>query len=212
MRTFLICTVFLLLPFSAFAENGGHYARRVSYRRGSETTRFAVAARFVHERVHSSGDCYECSVRNLLPEGRGAGYLFFTATEISRIRKTHVSDSLIALTAPIRTPEQSISPIPSLPFLIIDAKGRVLSRNPVWNACAHGQPVTPDLIRSNPDTILHRQRRIRTKRPMSCRDYHRGDIRVWTYADDHSIQLVLDKKGRLLGDPPVGYILKVRKN
>jgi hypothetical protein len=210
---FFLAFFLLLFPLTTYASVETHYAARVSARRGSETIRFAAAARFVHQHIYRGGGCYECSVRKLLPEGRGAAFLQLAATEVARITRKPVKNSLIALTAKLPAQKPSVLPRPVLRPMTVDAKGRIVSGNPVWNACVHGLPLTAALMRTNPDVIVHRQRRVRVIRPMSCRDYHRGDIRVWMFADDPSIELVLDKKGRLLGDPPAGYTLqKLNKN
>ncbi len=92
-------------------------------------------------------------------------------------------------------------------LLRIDPQGSVISSNPVWNACIRSSYLSPALLRSNQDVYEHRQGRIRVRIPFSCRDYHRGDLRVWQFPDDPSVQLVLDKRGRLLGDPPPEYVL-----
>lgn len=91
--------------------------------------------------------------------------------------------------------------------IALDAKGSVVSANPVWNACIRGLPLTAEFMKTNPDKILHRQGKTRIFKPKSCRDYHRGHLKIWSYPDA-PIQLVLDGRGRLLGDAPPGYWLQ----
>lgn len=210
--TFVFCL--LACPASVHAESGhrqSYYARQESVRRGSEIVRFAAAATFVHDRLYSDASenaAYLCSIKNLLPENRGAGFLRLASERIAVITGLTRQSALFSLTSgscdTVRTAlvvKRTFRP------LRIDAKGRVVSKNPVWNACIRGEPLTAAIMRTNPDVHHHRQGRIIVKIPLSCRDYHRGELRVWRFPDDPSVELVLDKRGRLLGDAPPGFVM-----
>ncbi len=90
--------------------------------------------------------------------------------------------------------------------LRVNKKGIVVSTNPVWNACVTGKKVSLGLIRANQDTYQHRQGAVEKDIPMTCRDYHRGDVNVWNHPDFPNLEITLDGKGRLIGDLPLGYI------
>ncbi len=88
----------------------------------------------------------------------------------------------------------------------MNKNGVVLSSNPVWNVCASGKPVSLGLIRSNTDTVSIRRGHMKKEIPMTCRDYHMGDVSVWSHPDFPGLAMTLDKKGRIVGGLPAGYI------
>jgi len=207
--------VFLLLfafPSVVHAYNYPYYAQHEGARKGSEIERFSAAARFVHERLYPARKDtaeYLCSISKLLPQNLGVSFLQSAAQKVSKISNLPEQYILIALTSdPCRKNVSLSRNPPAKPKLLeLDQKGSVVSSNPVWNACIRNTPMTGVFVRSNTDTFIHRQRSIIVKIPLSCRDYHRGQLKVWTYPDDPSVHLVLDSRGRLLGDAPIGYVL-----
>ena len=206
----LVCLVALFFPLGVSATSDPYYARH-SARQGSEVVRFMAAAHFLRDRVHPDpADLPElfCSLSRLLPEGRGAAFLTEVSTSLSLLLHMREQDIRISIIKAHCTPTKVAQPVRfQLKPLRLDTQGRVLSSNPVWNACIRGESLSLSFLRSNLDVYIHRQRRVRVRIPLTCRDYHRGDVRVWRFPEDPSVELVLDKKGRLLGDPPPEYVL-----
>lgn len=209
----LIAISLLIAPATAAKES--HYAQWQSFRRGNETARIRMAAAFLWTNTYENkGDVigFLCSIGLLLPENRGAAFLDKVADDIGFIVGAEAKVMKIRLlTGSCKKADIEKKMPVQQKALFIDAKGAVLSRNSVWNACIRGLPLTADFMKTNPDIFLHRQGRIRVFRRLTCRDYHRGDLRVWTFPDDPSIKLVLDKRGRMLGDPPAGYVIQKTK-
>ncbi len=215
MRTLLfafLLSACLLCPQDVLAD-GGHYATWRSSRRGSETQRIRAAAEFLWHwsgRNPAESDAVLCSMRKIVPADRDEGLKAIVIADISLILKRpkrDVAAFLLGNSCPdemMRLPKVSVTKM----IMFVDQKGAVLSSNPVWNACIRGLPLTASFMKRNPDTVEHRQRRIRVYRPLSCRDYHKGDVRAWRYPEDPSVELVLDDRGRLLGDAPQGYVLQ----
>lgn len=208
----LLCIMLCAGVSSAHAYGDAYYARSQSERRGSELERFIAAAEFSFERSHASDTDrseYFCALQRLLPQNRGGGFAYVVSQRLSTLLNldtTSVSIALVRARCDIATPVTFSNHSPPK-HLRIDSIGRVVSRNPVWNSCIRGTLLTPAQLRSNPDVFVHRQRSISVRIPYSCRDYHRGEVRSWIFPDDPSIELVLDARGRLLGDAPAGYIL-----
>lgn len=198
----------VVLTFPALAECSTYYAIHAA-RRGSELRRLVSASRFL---VGQNVDCVPCSIGRILSDDNGANVSSLLSKRIAEMTSLHEREVAVLLHLPrLKNSNQSPRRISSktlMKILKINRKGVIVSSNPVWNACIQNEPLTASFIKSNTDGAMHRQARVRVFRPYSCRDYHRGDLRLWRYPDDPSIELVLDKRGRLLGDPPVGYILQ----
>lgn len=201
----------IIFPCAVHAYENPYYAQN-GVRKASEIDRFTAAAAFVQQRLYPTRKDtakYLCSISKLLPENRGTGFLEIAVQRVSEISHLPEEYLFIAL-ASDPCPKITLT-IPRPPTkrrsLEIDKNGSVVSSNPVWNACIRNAPMTGVFVRSNTDTFIHRQRSIIVKIPFSCRDYHRGQLKVWAYPDDPSVHLVLDGRGRLLGDAPVGYVL-----
>lgn len=93
-------------------------------------------------------------------------------------------------------------------IVLVDQEGFAVSTNPVWNACVRGERVFVGFIHTNRDVYIHRQGRIRKEIPMTCRDYHRGNVSVWKHPDFLDAELYLDSKGKLLGVLTQGFIVR----
>ncbi len=93
----------------------------------------------------------------------------------------------------------------------LSVAGVVRSTNPVWNVCVSGHSIPLGLIRRNRDTYHYRRGHVKKEIPFTCRDYHRGDVSVWSHPDFPDLQLTLDSKGHLKGGIQEGYIA-VRDN
>lgn len=192
-----------------------YYALTRSIRRGSEVQRTVAAATFTWHKIYQSTNdrkAFICSIQNLLPDNRGAGFFTTVTSLIAVITDQNVQEFRIALVTTDCSPPpiQEPKPMP-LKTMFIDLSGRVISTNPVWNACTQGALLSAEFMKSNKDIIRIRQGSVRVERRLSCRDYHKGNIRVWKFADDQDVELYLDGRGRLLGDAPKGYVLKTVK-
>lgn len=93
----------------------------------------------------------------------------------------------------------------------LSSEGVVRSTNPVWNVCISGHSVSLGLIRHNRETYHYRRGHVKKEIPLSCRDYHTGDIAVWSHPDFPGLEVTLDAKGHLKGGIQQGYIA-VRDN
>jgi|GEM_PF-3972601 len=93
-------------------------------------------------------------------------------------------------------------------MIIVDTDGFVISRNPIWNSCTRSDRLLPSFLRSNPDTVTHRQGRIRVERPLSCKDYQVGIKNVWKHPDFLDVEVYLSTKGKLLGVLSSGYVIE----
>lgn len=202
----VVFIVALALP--GLAECSTYYATHAA-RRGSELRRLVSASRFLAEQ---NVDCVPCSIGLILSDENGANVSSLLSKRIAEIISLHEREVAVLLRLPRqKNSNQSPRRVSSkalMKILRVNRKGVIISNNPVWNACIQNEQLTALFVKSNTDGVMHRQARKRVFRPYSCRDYHRGDLRIWRYPDDSSIELVLDKRGRLLGDPPVGYILQ----
>lgn len=212
LRVTVLLACLVVLPSAAHARSFS------GSRRGSEIVRWSNAALFLWHASQGLPDVARgddgltdrersafCSLRRSIPNGRGGGFLSTLAQVTSSMldRDLHSADRfMIALTAPLdclQTPVPSFSrESPNIVFLPVDAYGFPHSSNPVWNACVRGQGLSIDLIRSNHDTFLHRQGRIRLQIPWTCRDYHRGSLNIWLYPDVPGSQVLLDSRGRFV--------------
>ncbi len=101
---------------------------------------------------------------------------------------------------------QAFAPAPKPVAVHVTREGVVVSTNSLWNACVTGQGITLELIRSNPDTVTHRQGRIAKVFQKTCRDYHPGSDNVWLHPDFTNLWMTLDTKGRIVGGLPIGYL------
>jgi hypothetical protein len=207
----IVCILVFLCPRVVHAERDMYYARHRSSRTGSEVTRFIAAASFLHDRLYREPVLrpqYFCSLSRLLPEDRGAAMLADIAETLSSVLKMDSQEIRVSIMkAHCSIPVSPRTVRLEQKQLRMDSRGRVLSSNAVWNACIRGENLTPAFLRSNSDAFIHRQGRVRVRIPLSCRDYHRGDLRVWQFPDDASVELVLDTHGKLLGDAPPDYYL-----
>ncbi len=88
----------------------------------------------------------------------------------------------------------------------LQKNGVVRSSNPVWNVCISGQPIRKGLIMKNTDVFEYRRGHLHMHIPFTCRDYHRGDLKVWKHPDFPNVELLLDGKGRLIGGVPFSFI------
>ena len=205
--------LFAAIPPRVQAYADPYYARGVAMRSGSEAVRILSAADFSLERAHH-GDIdstpYLCALQKLLPYERGPALRELLSLHVAPKIGMHPRDVSIALVraqCPQAMKRYSSRAV-RLKHLRVDRHGVVLTENPVWNACIRATPMSLSFLRSNTDTFLHRQRTVSVRIPYTCRDYHRGDPRVWTLpGGDLSSAVVLDSHGRLLGDAPVGYTL-----
>ena len=214
MITFTVLLSSLLVTKPAVA-NDSYYALTRSVRHGSEVKRTVAAATFTWHKIYQSTNdrkAFICSLKNLLPYNRGAGFFFTVTSAIAEITDRDPKDFRIALaTTDCRLPQSSTPVLKPLKTMYIDLKGRVISSNPVWNACTQGAPLSVDFMKSNKDIIRIRQGSVHTYRHVTCRDYHKGNVHTWKFADDPDVDLFLDARGRLLGDAPKGYVLKTVK-
>ena len=225
MRYFCFCTVlFCLIPQIVFAGTSDvpdPYYAHTAPRRGSEVDHILAQARFLfgHTDADGSSETHHthsftpeeahvvCALRRSLPSDRGAGFLQTLSMHLVPLfHSARSTDILIALTRhDTCTPErhQIVSqPVRFSLHIQFDSAKRVVSRNPVWNACIRSENLSVDLIRSNTDVFIHRQGRIVQKIPYTCRDYHRGPQNLWLYPDQPGLQIFVDSKARLLGILP----------
>lgn len=199
--------------------NGGH--------RGHGTDMFGAKANFVASflttdiapgafgggpEVPLSDDeiAYICSMQRAIPFDASSSFIEWLGGFMAGLMNRDDTMILSALKDPaFCAPKQAAAPVKKADVIIhLDAKGIVVSSNPVWNACVSGRDLTLSLIRSNEDTYVHRQGTVRKEFAMTCRDYHRGDVSMWQHPDHPGLEIELDTKGRLVGGLPAGYIAK----
>lgn len=113
---------------------------------------------------------------------------------------------------PVRGLHRVAKAPPALPVpkgeVLVDAEGRPLSRNPVWNLCVRGGDIPVGVLRRNTDTHAHRRGWVRLAVPKSCDDYRRGSPNVWSHPDFSDVQIYLSEDGRLLGILTEGYVIR----
>lgn len=224
MRFFWICTViFCLIPQIVFAgtpDVPDPYYAHTAPRRAGELAHVLAQARFLATLKQKESDnvvvgslfsmrelSLLCSLRRSLPSNRGAGFLQTLSVRLVPLfHSARSTDILIALTRhdTCTSERQQIvsQPVRFSLHIQFDSAKRVVSRNPVWNACIRSENLSVDLIRSNTDVFIHRQGRIVQKIPYTCRDYHRGPQNLWLYPDQPGLQIFVDSKARLLGILP----------
>ena len=204
----IIVMGFAMLPTSRVAaDTFDPYYARSAPRHGAEITRFVASADFALRtrlhRDHTSIDSFLCSVRRTLPLSRGAGFLHVYADRIAPLVAMDPAVVRIDLASGRRCVSTTVTaherPLDDkAATLPLDTVGRPLSENPVWNACIRHEGLSADLLRDNRDVYVHRQRRIRVKIPLTCRDYHRGKDELWSYPDAPGAVLLLDARGRFV--------------
>lgn len=206
------------------------YYARTAPRRGSEIDHILAQARFLfgHRGTDELPDSRMspftpqevhviCAFRRSLPLDRGAGFTEVLAHHlVSFFYFAHHEDILIALLrhdfclSPAHRPVSA--PVRTALHVHFDIKKRVISKNPVWNACVRGENLSVDLIRMNADVFIHRQGRMIKKVPYTCRDYHPGPQNLWLYPDQPGLRIFVDKKARLLGIDPSSIDLGRRQD
>lgn len=199
--------------------NGGH--------RGHGTTIFAAKANFVTSFLRTGtalgafGGGPEiplskdeiaaiCSMQRAIPFDASPSFIEWLGGTMENLMNRDHTIILSVLKDPtFCAPNQAAAPVKKADVIVrLSTKGIVISSNPVWNACVTDKNLTRDLIRSNTDTVTHRQGRVVTTRAKTCRDYHRGDLSMWQHPDFPDLRMKLDSKGRLVGGLPAGYIAK----
>ncbi len=215
--------IFCLIPQIVFAgtpDVPDPYYAHTAPRRAGELAHVLAQARFLATLKQKESDnvvvgslfsmrelSLLCSLRRSLPSNRGAGFLQTLSVRLVPLfHSARSTDILIALTRhdTCTSERQQIvsQPVRFSLHIQFDSAKRVVSRNPVWNACIRSENLSVDLIRSNTDVFIHRQGRIVQKIPYTCRDYHRGPQNLWLYPDQPGLQIFVDSKARLLGILP----------
>lgn len=151
---------------------------------------------------------YICSMQKAQPANSTTSFTEWLGSYMANLMGRDATQVIAALKDPaFCAPEAEAAVKTAEPVAVrVNKKGIVVSTNPVWNACVTGNKVSLGLIRANQDTYQHRQGAIEKDIPMTCRDYHRGDVNVWLHPDFPNLELTLDGKGRLVSDLPLGYI------
>ncbi len=167
--------------------------------------------------LSQSENAYMCSLQKMFPVNAADSLIEWFAVEIARIlgRDPAMVTSVLKDRTFCRTRELPLVSRKADVIVRLNAKGVVVSTNPVWNACVSGENLTLDLIKSNTDIYMHRQANVSKKFAMTCRDYHRGNVSMWQHPDYPDLEIQLDHKGRLVGGLPFGFTAKkdsVQKN
>ncbi len=151
---------------------------------------------------------YICSMQKAQPATSTTSFTEWLGSYMANLMGRDAAQVIAALKDPaFCAPKAEAAVKTAEPVAVrVNKKGIVVSTNPVWNACVTGNKVSLGLIRANQDTYQHRQGAIEKDIPMTCRDYHRGDLNVWLHPDFPNLELTLDGKGRLVSDLPLGYI------
>lgn len=224
MPSVYLCILFIVLsPTLVLAQlpdvSDPYYARSAP-RRAGELAHVLAQARFLAAMAQKESDnvvvgspfsvrelSLLCSLRRSLPSNRGAGFLQILSMHlVPFFHSARSSDILIALTrhdtCTLERQKLVSRPASFTLHIQFDRTKRVVSHNPVWNACVRSENLSVDLIRTNTDVFTHRQGRITKNIPYTCRDYHRGQQNLWLYPDQPGLQIFVDTKARLLGILP----------
>lgn len=153
---------------------------------------------------------YVCSMQRALPYDAPDALTEWIGRTMARIMGRHAEQVMPALKdSSFCESHASRSPRKKVPAVVhLTKNGVVVSTNPVWNACVTSERLTRDLIRSNRDIIVVHRGNISKKIPLTCRDYHRGDVHLWQHPDFPELEIQLDEKGRLLGGVPAGFVVR----
>ncbi len=172
--------------------------------------RDAEQSRGLHSSLDNTESDFVCSMQKALPRNASPALIEWFAHTVAEIMHRDISQITPALKDPaFCLPQRNALRVRKTVAIVhLNAKGVVMSRNPVWNACVTGRSVSLALIRSNKEYFIHRQGSHRKLLAKTCRDYHRGNTSLWQHPDFPDLEVHLDAKGRLLGGVPTGYILK----
>ncbi len=153
---------------------------------------------------------YICSMQRAIPYDTINSFTEWLGGIMADIMGRDVSQIMPALKDPFFClPRQAATKRSKADVIVhLNVKNVVVSTNAVWNACVSRENLTRDLIRTNKDTFVRRQRTVSKKIPLSCRDYHRGDLGMWRHPDFPGLEIQLDSRGRLLGGLPTGFVAR----
>lgn len=153
---------------------------------------------------------YICSMQRSLSPDASTALIEWLARTMADIINRDAGQIMPALKDPSYCSQRSAPARVRKADIIVhlNKRGTVVSQNPVWNACVSGTDLPLALIRSNKDTIMHRQGSLRKIFVRTCRDYHRGDLDLWQHPDYPGLEMQLDSKGRLLSGLPNGFVAK----
>lgn len=210
-RFVLIIVFFItLIPVTLASDDvfDPYYARRAP-RRASEVQHIVSSARFLLDSDPTqSTQSVLCSVQRSLPFDRGGGFYETVAQNLVQLFPGESQEEvLISLLRHDRCASQSSLEVqhprkrPKILIHFDDAR-RIVSSNPVWNACVRRDHLSHDLIQMNTDIFIHRQGSVLKKIPYTCRDYHRGSDNLWIYPDQPGLQIYIDNSARFLGILP----------
>ncbi len=147
---------------------------------------------------------YLCSMKEAIPSINTPFFDWYVSYIAGVMGRTTgvISDALKSTTlcAPAVSAQAPVK-IDTTAFAI-DADGYPISSNPVWNACIRGQGLSMALILSNPD---HVEDRYGAGRPLTCRDYHIGDVNVWTHPDHKGMEFTWIPETKKL-TLPTGFV------
>lgn len=201
----------------SISGNGGHH--------GNGVGQFAASATFVLNTFGQTApggfgggpdvpfsvteEDYICTMQRGMPFDAIDSFKEWLGGFMALLMGREASQVIDALKDPLFcAPEQAAAPKKIAPIAVhLTKDGVVVSTNPVWNACVTGKGLTKALIMSNEDTNMHRQGSIEKFIPKTCDDYMRWtDASMVEHVDHNGLVLKLDKKGRLVGELPTGYV------